>query len=172
MIMLFGWGQLAHVSSLMHRTDQDGPGHINDSSACCRYRASTMRPLLIDPSGRGGIVRYTRLLAQALHVAGAQPTVLGCRTVSRARGPYAIRSWLPKQRWGRPQQRALWPTFYSGRALAWLLSAGVVDLTVRLDRPDVVHFQSPINRHFDAQLLRHVRQRAPVVWTAHDVLPN
>jgi glycosyltransferase involved in cell wall biosynthesis len=82
-----------------------------------------------------------------------------------------MRSWLPKQRWGRPQHMTLWPAFYAGRASAWLVSAGVVDLTIRLEHPDVVHFQSPFSRHFDARLLRHVRHHVPVVWTAHDVLP-
>jgi glycosyltransferase involved in cell wall biosynthesis len=130
-----------------------------------------VKPLLVDPSVRGGIVRYTRLLAQALCVAGARPTLLACRTVRGADGSYAMKGWLPKQHWRRPQHMIMWPAFYAGRASAWLLSAGVVDLAIRLEHPDVVHFQSPISRHFDARLLRHVRRHVPVVWTAHDVLP-
>jgi hypothetical protein len=42
---------------------------------------------------------------------------------------------------------------------------------VRLESPDVIHFQAPINRHLAAALLRRIRRHAPVVWTAHDVLP-
>jgi glycosyltransferase involved in cell wall biosynthesis len=38
-------------------------------------------------------------------------------------------------------------------------------------RPDVVHFQAPLNRRLDARLVRVLRRLAPVVWTAHDVLP-
>jgi glycosyltransferase involved in cell wall biosynthesis len=82
-----------------------------------------------------------------------------------------MKGWLPKQRWKRPQHMTLWPAFYAARTWAWLLSGGVVDLAIRLEHPDVVHFQSPISRRFDAQLLRHVRRHVPVIWTAHDVLP-
>jgi glycosyltransferase involved in cell wall biosynthesis len=129
------------------------------------------KPLIIDPSVRGGILRYTRLLAEALCLAGVSPTVLACRSAREARGPYVTRSWLPKQRWRRPKHKALWFAFYAGRSFAWLASAGLVELAIRVDHPDVVHFQSPITRHFDARLLRHVRRYVPVVWTAHDVLP-
>jgi glycosyltransferase involved in cell wall biosynthesis len=130
-----------------------------------------VKPLLVDPSGRGGIVRYTSLLAQALCAVGARPSVLASRGVPVRNAEYPIKHWLPKQRWGRPKQMTAWPGFYAGRASAWLLSAAAVLLAVRVERPDVVHFQAPINRHFDAALLQLVRRHAPVVWTAHDVLP-
>jgi glycosyltransferase involved in cell wall biosynthesis len=129
-----------------------------------------VQPLLVDPSGRGGIVHYTRRVARALRAAGARPTLLACRTIS-GNGDFPIRHWLPKQRWSRPDAVAAWPRFYAGRAGAWAASTAVVELVVRLERPDVVHFQAPINRRFDAALLRRLRRHAPVVWTAHDVLP-
>jgi glycosyltransferase involved in cell wall biosynthesis len=82
-----------------------------------------------------------------------------------------MRSWLPKQLWRRPEHVTWWPAFYARRGFAWLLSAGLVEVAIRIHHPDVVHFQSPISRHFDARLLRRVRRFVPVVWTAHDVLP-
>jgi glycosyltransferase involved in cell wall biosynthesis len=130
-----------------------------------------VKPLLVDPSGRGGIVRYTRLVAEALRAAGARPIVLASRGIPKSQGEYRIRRWLPKQRWGRPGRVIAWPGFYTGRGSAWLLSTVAVELAIHFDRPDVVHFQAPISRRFDAVLVRRARRHAPVVWTAHDVLP-
>jgi glycosyltransferase involved in cell wall biosynthesis len=131
-----------------------------------------MRPLIVDPSARGGIARYTRLLAAALQAAGADPVVLRSRALTdECSGDVITRPWLPRQRWSRPEQRAQWPSFYTGRALAWLSSVATVELAVRIDRPDVVHFQAPINRRLDAKLVRLIGRSMPVVWTAHDVLP-
>jgi glycosyltransferase involved in cell wall biosynthesis len=130
-----------------------------------------VKPLLVDPSGRGGIVRYTGRVARALCAAGARPTLLACRSIDEGNSEYRIRRWLPKQRWGRPQRVSAWPLFYAGWAGRSLAAAAAVQVAVRLERPDVVHFQAPINRRFDAALLRRVRRHAPVVWTAHDVLP-
>lgn len=130
-----------------------------------------MKPLLVDPSGRGGIVRYTRLVAKALGAVGAGPIVLANRAVPNSHGEYRIRRWLPRQRWGRPGRVMAWPGFYAGRASAWLLSTGALELVIRYDRPDVVHFQAPISRRFDGVIVRRARRHVPVVWTAHDVLP-
>jgi glycosyltransferase involved in cell wall biosynthesis len=47
-------------------------------------------------------------------------------------------------------------------------TAAAVDLL----RPDVIHFQAPFNRRFDPVLLRYLRRRVGLVWTAHDVLPH
>jgi glycosyltransferase involved in cell wall biosynthesis len=129
-----------------------------------------VKPLLVDPSGRGGIVRYTRLVARSLCLAGANPSVLASRGVSPSpNSPYEMRRWLPRQRWSRPRRAGL--GFYALRGWTWLWSAAVVRLTVLVERPDVVHFQAPINRRLDAILLRQIARRTPVVWTAHDVLP-
>jgi glycosyltransferase involved in cell wall biosynthesis len=130
-----------------------------------------MRVLLVDPSGRGGIVRYTRLVAKALRDVGADPVVLASRAIGEPANGYEVRQWLPKQRWGRPEGAYSQPGFYASQALAWLLAAAAVELAVRRDCPDLVHFQAPMNRRLDATLLRHIRRHVPVVWTAHDVVP-
>jgi glycosyltransferase involved in cell wall biosynthesis len=127
-----------------------------------------VKPLLVDPSSRGGIASYTRLLVKALGAVGVHPVVLGSRVIG---DDYVTRSWLPAQRWNRPDHAAAWPRFYAGRASGWLLSAAAVQLAFRLERPDLIHFQAPINRQLDIALLRWLRRIAPVVWTAHDVLP-
>jgi glycosyltransferase involved in cell wall biosynthesis len=82
-----------------------------------------------------------------------------------------MRAWLPEQRWGRPRRVSAWPRFYAGRAVAWFVSCAAVEATIRLEQPDVVHFQAPINRHLDAAFLRRIRRRTPVIWTAHDIIP-
>jgi glycosyltransferase involved in cell wall biosynthesis len=132
---------------------------------------SLVKPLLVDPSGRGGIIHYTDCVARALCAADARPVLLASRSVTTGDGAFRTRRWLPKQRWGRPQRISRWPGFYAGRAAAWIASTAAVRVAIRLERPDVVHFQAPINRRFDAALLRHVRRHAAVVWTAHDILP-
>jgi glycosyltransferase involved in cell wall biosynthesis len=130
-----------------------------------------VKPLLVDPSGRGGIVRYTRALSRALIGVGVGPILLASRAIPEWNDEYRIRRWLPRQRWGRPRRLTVWPLFYTARAFAWLVSALAVRLAVRLERPDVVHFQAPINRRLDATVLQSLRRHAALVWTVHDVLP-
>lgn len=125
--------------------------------------------LLVDPSSHGGIAVYTGLIARALLAVGIDPTVLASRALARAPSPYEVRRWLPRLRWGRPAKAGL--GFYAGRATGWAASALAAELLTLVSRPDVVHFQAPINRRFDARLVRALRRIAPVVWTAHDVLP-
>jgi glycosyltransferase involved in cell wall biosynthesis len=144
---------------------------VPENSAAGWISCEAVKPLLVDPSGRGGIVRYTRALARALCAAGVGPILLANRGIPDRKDDYRIRRWLPKQRWGRPRRVTAWPRFYAGRAFAWLLSALAVRLAICLERPDVVHFQAPINRRLDATLLQSVRRHAAVVWTVHDVLP-
>lgn len=125
--------------------------------------------VLVDPSSHGGIAAYTGLIARALLAAGASPTVLGSRALDVSETPYIVRRWLPRQRWGRPAGARA--SFYARRAFAWGASA-LATWTLTLARsPDIVHFQAAINRRLDARLIRALRRFAPVVWTAHDVLP-
>jgi glycosyltransferase involved in cell wall biosynthesis len=128
-----------------------------------------MRALLVDPSSHGGIALYTSLVARSLVAAGAVPIVLASRALSRGEQPYEVRRLLPRLRWGKPEGAGL--RFYAGRAAGWAGSAVVVESLALLRRPAVIHFQAPINRRLDAKLLRAARRVAPVVWTAHDVLP-
>jgi glycosyltransferase involved in cell wall biosynthesis len=124
---------------------------------------------LVDVSSHGGIAVYTDLVARALTASGAEAVVIGSRALGDAERPYAVRRILPRQRWGRPSNAGL--RFFAGRALGWGASALAVEALALAKRPSVVHFQTPINRRFDAVLVRALRVLAPVVWTAHDVLP-
>jgi glycosyltransferase involved in cell wall biosynthesis len=128
-----------------------------------------MRVLLVDPSSHGGIALYTALVARALVAAGAEPTVLASRSLASGSEPYAVRRLLPRLAWGRPDDAGA--RFYVGRAAGWAASAAAVEALALILRPRVVHFQAPLNRRLDAKLVRAVRRVAPVVWTAHDVLP-
>jgi glycosyltransferase involved in cell wall biosynthesis len=127
-----------------------------------------MRPLLVDPSSRGGIAAYSALLARALEAAGAIPEILASKVLDEPADVPAVRR-LPDDGWGRPVSTSV--AAYPGRLLRWVRSAATVTRYVRSSRPDVVHFQAPLNRRFDPYLLRHLGRKVPIVWTAHDVLP-
>jgi glycosyltransferase involved in cell wall biosynthesis/O-antigen/teichoic acid export membrane protein len=128
------------------------------------------RVVLIDPSPRGGIALYTMQLARTLSDAGVRVETLSSRElrISEPQGVLSKRL-LPFDRWGKPQHAG--PGFYLKRALTWIRSARVIKRYVKRQRPDVVHFQAQINRRFDGRLVRKLARRAPIVWTAHDVLP-
>jgi glycosyltransferase involved in cell wall biosynthesis len=128
-----------------------------------------MRVLLVDPSSHGGIALYTSLVARSLVAAGAEPTVLASRALAREERPYPVKRLLPRLRWGKPEGAGV--AFYAGRAAGWAGSALIVETQALARRPGVIHFQAPINRRLDAKLLRAACRVAPVVWTAHDVLP-
>jgi glycosyltransferase involved in cell wall biosynthesis len=128
-----------------------------------------MRVLLVDPSSHGGIALYTSLVARALAACGARPTLLASRALPREGEPYEVKRLLPRLPWGRPPRTG--PQFYVGRALSWSGSAAALLALAAVQRPDVIHFQAPINRRLDARLVGAARRLAPVVWTAHDVLP-
>ena len=128
-----------------------------------------MRVLLVDPSSHGGIALYTALLARALVAAGAEPTVLGSRSLPAGPEPYEVRRVLPRLEWGRPDDAGA--RFYLRRAVGWVASAVAVEALALERRPGVIHFQAPLNRRLDAKLVRLARRTGPVAWTAHDVLP-
>jgi glycosyltransferase involved in cell wall biosynthesis len=128
-----------------------------------------VKALLVDPSSHGGIAVYTGLIARALSAAGQDVTVLGSQALPEAEATYALKRWLPRFEWGRPADAGL--GFYVRRALVWGVSAGTVETVALARHWDVVHFQAPLNRRLDEWLVRTVRKLAPVVWTAHDVLP-
>lgn len=131
--------------------------------------SDALRVVLVDPSSRGGIVVYTRLVARTLRLAGVEPTILGSVALDPADGDLHVERRLPTDRWGKPEHAG--PSFYLRRILTWYRSARAIMSYVRQRRPDIVHFQAPINRRFDARLIKRLARRVPVVWTAHDVLP-
>jgi glycosyltransferase involved in cell wall biosynthesis len=129
-----------------------------------------VRVLLIDPSARGGIRAYTGMIADGLRAVGADPAVLTTRGDDNpGETAYPVLRMLPTQSWGRPSDAGL--RWAAGRVTSWLSAARAVRSVVRHRQPDVVHFQAGLNRRFDARLVRRLRKRAKVVWTAHDVLP-
>lgn len=125
--------------------------------------------VLVDASTHGGIPVYTGLVARALSLVGARVAVLASRELADADGSYELRRWLPRLAWGRPADAGL--GFYASRLGGWLACAAVAEAFALARRPDVIHFQAPLNRRFDAALVRALRVVAPVAWTAHDVLP-
>ena len=128
-----------------------------------------IRVLLVDPSPRGGIPAYTLLLARSLRAVGACPEILGSKALEASATELPVTRRLPVGEWGKPASAG--PGFYVHRLKTWLVSAAIVLRHVSRSRPDVVHFQNPINRRFDAWLIRRLERRTRVVWTAHDVLP-
>jgi glycosyltransferase involved in cell wall biosynthesis len=127
------------------------------------------RTLLVDPSSRGGIAVYTTLVARSLAAAGANAETLGSVALEAApSGPPVVRR-LPDDGWGATSRGGV--LAFPRRLWRWCRSARAVEREVRSFRPDVVHFQAPLNRRLDALLLRRVARRAAVVWTAHNVLP-
>ena len=126
--------------------------------------------MLVDPSGRGGLVSYTSLVARAVTAAGADVTVLGSRLLDPADYECRLVPRIPNLLFGSDQPTGL--RFYAHRASLWLGGAAAVLRTARELRPGVVHFQHAINRRFDDRLLRRIGRRAALVWTAHDVLPH
>jgi hypothetical protein len=124
-----------------------------------------IRVLLVDPSKRGGIAACTALLARALRESGVCVEILGSRELSSESDLEVVRL-LPADVWGKPAGAGL--GFYLGRLHARLLSSALIIRHVKRTRPDIVHFQAPINRRLDSLLLRWLRSVTHVVWTAHD----
>lgn len=129
-----------------------------------------MRVLLVDPSSRGGIASYTRLVTAAVAAAGGEPMILTSRAAPADANASLTHRWIPEMRWDRPANAGI--GFFAGRMAGWCGAAAATAAAVQLLRPDVIHFQAPFNRRLDTHLLRYLHRRAAVVWTAHDVLPH
>jgi glycosyltransferase involved in cell wall biosynthesis len=123
-----------------------------------------MRVLVVDPSERGGIARYTERLVAALREQGVA-TLLAA---PRGSGDPGLE--LKVRRWG-PDVEAL------GRIRLYTLRLGELPraLTslrraVALAEPDLVHFQAEVIPGIDHWVLQRLRRRAGVVLTVHDAL--
>ena len=128
------------------------------------------RIMLVDPSGRGGLVSYTGLIARSLGAAGAEVSIVGSRLLDPADYDCRFLPRMPNLLFGSDQPHGL--RLYAHRASQWLGGAAAVLRSTRELRPDVVHFQHAMNRRLDHRLLRRLARRAALVWTAHDVLPH
>ena len=127
-------------------------------------QSEELRVLVVDPSARGGIARYTERLVAALREQGVT-TLLAAPLGSGDPGLA-----LKVRRWG-PDVDAL------GRVRLYALRLGelpfaLVSLRRAVTRaaPDVVHFQAEVVPGIDHWVLRRLRRRAGVVLTVHDAL--
>jgi glycosyltransferase involved in cell wall biosynthesis len=127
-------------------------------------RSEGLRVLVVDPSERGGIARYTERLVAALREQGVT-ALLAAPGRSADRGLE-----LKARRWG-PDVDAL------GRVRLYALRlrelppvlASLRRAVVRA-APDLVHFQAEVVPGIDHRVLGRLRRRAGVVLTVHDAL--
>lgn len=120
--------------------------------------------LIVDPSERGGIARYTERLVEALRLQGVMTLLAAPRGSADSGLELAVRRWGPDvEALGRVRLYAL--------RLRELLPA-VVSLRRAVSRaqPDVVHFQAEVVPGIDHRVLQGIRRRAGVVLTVHDAL--
>ncbi len=127
-------------------------------------RSDGLRVLVVDPSERGGIARYTERLVAALREQGVT-TLLAA---PRGSGDPGLE--LKVRRWG-PDVEAL------GRVRLYALRLGelppaLLSLRRAVARaaPDVVHFQAEVVPGIDHRYLQRLRRRVGVVLTVHDAL--
>jgi beta-1,4-mannosyltransferase len=130
------------------------------------------RVLMIDPSEKGALPLYTGMVAEGLVAIGLLPIVLGSRhlMVPDLTISWKIHRWLPAQRWPPPLGARMASPWR--QALDWLGCALVIIAATIVLRPKIIHFQHPIHPRLDTLLLHVLTLLAPVVWTAHDILPH
>jgi glycosyltransferase involved in cell wall biosynthesis len=126
--------------------------------------SDALRVLIVDPSERGGIARYTERLVAALREQGVT-TLLAAPQGSGDPGLA-----LKVRRWG-PDVEALGRVRLYALRLSELPPA-LVSLRRAVARavPDVLHFQAEVIPGIDHWFLRRLRRRAGVVLTVHDAL--
>ncbi len=123
---------------------------------------SDLRVLVVDPSERGGIARYTQRLVAALRSEG----VTTFHAAPRGFGDPGFD--LAERRWG-PEVDALGRVrLYALRLRELLPAMTSLRRVVTSSDPDVVHFQAEVIPGIDHLVLRWLRRRAAVVLTVHD----
>jgi glycosyltransferase involved in cell wall biosynthesis len=137
-------------------------GSLHTSGVTPKYDG--LRVLIVDPSERGGIARYTERLVAALRQQGIS-TLLAA---PRGSGDPGLE--LKVRRWG-PDVEAL------GRARLYALRLGELPpalfslrRAVAHASPDVVHFQAEVVPGIDHWVLQRLRRRVGIVLTVHDAL--
>ena len=130
------------------------------------------RILLIDPSEKGALPLYTGMVAEGLVAVGLRPVLLAsCHLLLPDLAvSWTVHRWLPAERWPPPPGAPVAPAWR--QAISWLGCALVVVAATIALRPKIIHVQHPIHPRLDPVLLRILTRLAPVVWTAHDVLPH
>jgi glycosyltransferase involved in cell wall biosynthesis len=130
------------------------------------------RVLLIDPSEKGALPLYTGMVAEGLVAIGLKPVLLASRHLlpPDLAITWPIYRWLPAQRWPPPPGARISPAWR--QAINWLGCASVIVAAAIALRPRIIHIQHPIHPRLDPVLLRVLTRLAPVVWTAHDVVPH
>jgi len=120
------------------------------------------RVLVADPSGRGGIARYTERLVGALRENGV--------VVYRA-GPEGLGDVdfeLSDRRWGPEVEALSRARLYALRLKELIPAATSLRRAAVRCAPDVVHLQAEVVPGFDHLVLAELRRRAGVVLTVHD----
>jgi len=123
-----------------------------------------LRVLVVDPSERGGIARYTERLVAGLREQGVATSLAAPDGCGDAGLELKVRRWGPDvDGLGRVRLYAL--------RLRELLPALVsLRRAVMRAAPDVVHFQAEVVPGIDHLVLRRLRRRTAIVLTVHDAL--
>lgn len=128
-----------------------------------------MKVLMVE-NGRGGYTRYTRDLSVALVGLGADVTYLASREHT-AEADAGV-DLHPMLRPNSPVMDRTGKVGFASRRLIWSLrSLGAIYGFARRHPPDVIHLQTATPASY-GHLLPLLRQRWPLILTAHDVLPH
>lgn len=123
-----------------------------------------LRVLVVDPSERGGIARYTERLVEALRTQGVTAQL----AAPAGAGDPGLE--LKVRRWGPDVEALSRMRLYALRARELVPSLLSVRRAVARAGPDVAHFQAEVVPGIDHLVLRRVRRRTGVVLTVHDAL--
>jgi glycosyltransferase involved in cell wall biosynthesis len=130
-----------------------------------------LRVALVDPSGYSR--PYDHELARALHGRGHRVTLWTSAFVhgdAPAAAGYEVREHFYRRSNGLPVGSRLRPP---AKAAEHMADLGRLGARLRRDRPDVVHVQWCVLRPVERQFYRRLHAGGiPVVFTAHDPVPN
>ncbi len=140
-----------------HRFAREWRTLIDEVAGRCKPPARAARPrriALLEPAGRGGICHATRGLAEALARRGDEVALFTARDFEFETADLPFRVERLFDRWRTSLRRVV--------------------AALRRFQPDLVHLQSGTHPalHLGLLLVSRAATRAPVVVTAHDVVPK
>jgi glycosyltransferase involved in cell wall biosynthesis len=121
-----------------------------------------LRVLVADPSGRGGLARYTERLVGALREEG----VVVYRAGPKGLGDVDFE--LSERRWGPEVEALSRARLYALRLKELIPAATTLRRAAVRCAPDIVHLQAEVVPGLDHLVLAELRRRAGVVLTVHD----